>query len=228
MSPNSLVPGRSSRPGSGGREGRKPHREILRSWAWLVSAALGLFCLIPANVRGGDDWVRYAQSRGGASSRTAPRNPYILNKLAPASGSEITADHYFDRDSVGENFPGSGGIVRVWEKYVLRGDFENYEKTLEEVEAGEEKALKRKLTSIDHAWLYRLAINRAAKEVRTLYEINCDSGEFIVLEINLFDIDGRRLAREAAFAMGVWYPVEPGSVMEVLFSRICRQPDPPS
>lgn len=120
-------------------------------------------------------------------------------------------------------FPYPGGIVRVWEKAVVQRETPSYAKAREAVEREEEKRLKRKLTVLDAAKIFPLAINRATKEITTLYEINCDTLEFFIMEGNNYDSAGDRIAREANFDMNLWVAVRPGSVMEVLSKKMCEQ-----
>jgi hypothetical protein len=183
---------------------------------------------------GGDDWVAYAASDPARKAESTLGHSYILNVLVPVSGDAASADHFYDRDSVARSSPGAGGIVRVWERYVLRAETLSYEQTIASVEGAEEKRLGRKVSPIEHARLFPLAVQKATKEVRTLYEINCDSREFIILEVDHYDKDDQRMTRETNFAMGQWYRVEPGTVMDALFRQVCgqaparRAQDPPT
>jgi Surface-adhesin protein E len=171
----------------------------------------------------GEDWIYYAGSRPDLSLESTLKDPYIANRLEPVSEAEAAARHFYDLESVAEGTPGAGGIVRVWEKYVLEKETKSYEETKAEIEREEESKLKRKLTAMDQSWIFPLAVTRATKEIWTLYEINCGSGDFIVLEVNQYDREGNRMTRETNFAREVWYPIQPDTVMQVLSETICRQ-----
>lgn len=168
-----------------------------------------------------DDWILYAASNAGEDPGLASRDWYVLNKKKPVPDIEAMALHYYDRESIGGNFDFPGGIFRVWEKYVVQRNTKSYEEAKAEVEKEEEKRLKRTITALDYARLFPLAVNRATKEVQTLYEINCDSTEFIILEVNHYDKDGNRMTRETNMDMELWYPIESDTVMNVLFQKIC-------
>jgi hypothetical protein len=182
---------------------------------------IGIFLILMSNARA-DDWIFYSASMAGADPGSKLRDWYILNKIKPVPEKEARAYHYFDRESIGGNVGFPGGIFRVWEKYVIQRETKGYEETKAEVEKEEEIRRGKKLNSLDYAWLFPLVVNRAAKEIQTLYEINCDSREFIILEINHYDIDGNRMSRDANMEMDLWYPIEPGTVMEALFQHICQ------
>ncbi len=169
-----------------------------------------------------DEWIFYAASIAGADPGMTLRDWYIMNRIEPLPKKEAGAYHYYDRDSIGGNIGFPGGIFRVWEKYVAQRDTKSYEEAKAEVEKEEEQRLKRKLSALDYGWLFPLAVNRATKEIHTLYEINCDSREFIILEVNHYDKDGKRMTRDTNMEMDLWYPIEPGTVMESLFLQICK------
>jgi hypothetical protein len=185
----------------------------------LLAVALAGFAATEAR---GDDWVFY-----GASFQKEDRGPelrdwYELNRLKPVAQTQATAYHYYDRDSLGYSSPFPGGIVRVWEKAVFQRETKTYEEAKEEVEREEEKRLNRKITIVDYAWLFPIAVKRAAKEITTLYEINCDSKEFFIMEVNSHDKTGDRLTRETIFDKDLWLPIQHGTLMEALSKEICR------
>jgi len=187
----------------------------------MVLMAAGLVAF--AGAARGEEWVFYSGSRLTGDTGPALRDWYGLNRLTPVPEAEAPALHYYDLDSVASNYPYPGGIVRVWEKAVVQRETKSYAKAREEVEREEEKKLKRKLTVLDAAKVFPLAVNRATKEITTLYEINCDTLEFFILEANNYDSEGDRIAREANFDMNLWIAVRPGSVMEVLSKKMCQQ-----
>lgn len=189
--------------------------------SFLILFVMGV-ALFPFILRA-DDWILYAASNAGDDPGMASRDWYVLNKKKPVSDVEAMAFHYYDRESVGGNFDFPGGIFRVWEKYVVQRNTKSYEEAKTEVEKEEERRLKRTITALDYAWLFPRAVNRATKEVQTLYEINCDSGEFIILEVNHYDKDGNRMTRETNMNMELWYPIEPDTVMQAFFQKICRE-----
>jgi len=178
--------------------------------------------LFPIMMRA-DDWILYAASNAGEDPGLASRDWFVLNKQRLLPETEALVLHYYDQESVGGNFNFPGGIFRVWEKYIIQRGTKSYEEAKAEVEKESEKRLKRKITALDYAWLFPLAVNRATKEVQTLYEINCDSSEFIILEVNHYDKDGNRMTREINMNMELWYPIEPETVMEAFFRKICKQ-----
>ncbi len=182
---------------------------------------IGIFFIPVSNARA-DDWVIYSASMAGADPGAKLRDWYVLNRVRPSPKTEARAHHYFDRESIGGNVGFPGGIFRVWEKYVIQKDTKSYEETKAEVEREEEIRLGRKLGALDYAWLFPMVVNRAAKEIQTLYEINCDSKEFIILEINHYDKDGNRMSRDTNMEMDLWYPIESGTVMEAFFQHICQ------
>ncbi len=192
-----------------------------------VKAGLTLFIigmiLVNSSKAGADEWVFYAGSMAGMDPGLKLRDWYILNRIKPLPKAGAGAYHYFDRESIGGNVGFPGGIFRVWEKYVIQRETINYEDAKAEVEREEETKLKRKLRALDYAWLFPLVVNRAAKEIQTLFEINCDSREFIILEVNHYDVDGKRMARDVNMDMKLWYSIEPGTIMDALFQQICRQ-----
>jgi len=170
----------------------------------------------------GDDWVFYGGSIQKEDRGLELKDWYELNRLKPAPKTEATAHHYYDRDSLGYSSPFPGGIVRVWEKAVFQRETKDYEEARMDVEREEEKRLGRKITVLDYAWLFPLAVKRATKEITTLYEINCDSKEFFILEVNSYDKTGDRLTRETIFDKDLWLSIQTGTLMGVLSSEICR------
>jgi hypothetical protein len=188
----------------------------------LLSSLLAVAVLAGIEARA-EDWVFYAGSRPDLSQESTLKEPYIANRIKPVPEPEAIARHFYDAESVAEGTPGWGGIVRVWEKYSLEKETKSYKETKEETEKEEESRLKRKLTAMEQTWIFPLAVTRATKEVWTLFEINCDSGEFIILEVNQYDRTGSRMTRETNFAGQIWYPVQPGTVMQALLKTVCRQ-----
>jgi hypothetical protein len=170
-----------------------------------------------------EEWVYYAGSNMPGDTGPALRDWYGLNRLKPLSESGAQSLHYYDQDSVASNFPIPGGIVRVWEKAVVQKETRAYKDAREEVEKEEEDRLKRKLSVLDMARIFPLAVHRATKEIRTLYEINCDTQEFFIMEGNNYDTVGDRISRETNFDMNLWVAVRPGTVMEVLSKKMCGQ-----
>jgi hypothetical protein len=179
--------------------------------------------LIPFGKAWAHEWVFYAASTAGADPGPKLRDWYILNRIEPVPSEDAGASHYFDRESIGGNIGFPGGIFRVWEKYVVQSETKSYEETKAEVENEEERRLGRKPNSIDYGLLFPLIVNRATKEIHTLYELNCDSREFIILEVNYYDNDGIRMTRDINMDMDLWYPIEQGTVMEALFLQICTE-----
>jgi hypothetical protein len=200
-------------------------REPVKRFLTALGVALMAACVLvaPGTDARAEEWAYYAGSNMPGDTGPALRDWYGLNRLKPLAESEAPALHYYDQDSVASNFPYPGGIVRVWEKAVVQRETPNYAKAKEAVEREEEKRLKRKLTVLDAARIFPLAINRATKEIATLYEINCDTLEFFIMEGNNYDSAGDRIAREASFDMNLWVAVRPGSVMEVLSKKMCDQ-----
>jgi hypothetical protein len=82
--------------------------------------------------------------------------------------------------------------------------------------------LKRKIISLDYGWLFLFAANRATKEVTTLYEINCDTREFFILEVNQYDKAERRMTRETNMDMTLWVAIQPETMMELLTNELCK------
>lgn len=188
----------------------------------VMLAAVGLAVLVNADVQG-DDWVFYGGGSEGETRGSTLRDWYALNRLKPVPKNEATTHHYYDRDSIGSNYPYAGGIVRVWEKAVFQRETKSYEEAREEVEREEETRLNRKLTVLDYAWLFPHAINRATKEIETLYEINCDTGDFIILEVNYYDKAEKRMSRETNMEMTLWVAIRPETMMEVLSQAVCKE-----
>lgn len=168
-------------------------------------------------------WEPYAASSWGRSGHAILNDWYVLNKLVPVgNAAEASALHYIDADSVASSaFEGTGGTVRVWERLVLREVRKPYAEVRAEVEREERRRLGRELTVLDMAAVFPHAVNQAAKEVRTLFEINCESGEFIVLQVDLYDVEGSRMISERNSNMDLWYAVQPGAVMELLAKKVC-------
>jgi Surface-adhesin protein E len=188
----------------------------------VILVVVGLAVLAHAEVRG-DDWVFYGGSREQGVKESALRDWYVSNRLRPLPKNEATAYHYYDRDSIASNYPySSGGIVRVWEKYVFQRETKTYEEARVEIEKEEEKRLKRKINVLDYGWLFPFAANRATKEVTTLYEINCDTGEFFILELNQYDKAERRMTRETNMEMTLWVPIRPETMLELLCKQVCQ------
>ena len=170
----------------------------------------------------GDDWVFYGGSREERVKESTLRDWYVLNRLRPLPKNEATTHHYYDRDSVASNYPYPGGIVRVWEKYVFQRETKTYEEVREGIEKEEEKRLKRKLNTLDYGWLFLFAANRATKEVMTLYEINCDTREFFIMEVNQYDKAEKRMTRETNMEMTLWVVIQPETIMELLRKEVCK------
>ena len=146
-----------------------------------------------------------------------------LNALTPVPKTEARTYHYYDLDSVAPNSPFPGGSVRVWEKSVLQTEIKSYEEAREEIKEEEEARLKRKITVLDYAWLFPLAVNRATKESETSYNRDCDGREFFILEVNNYDKAGKRMTREANMTMDLWFPIQPETMMELLRKEVCTQ-----
>lgn len=189
----------------------------------LVPLMVVFTLLAAAGIQDEAEWEIYAMSAWGQAGQARLGNWYLLNALEPVSDEpEAGARHFLDRSSLASNaYEGTGGTLRVWQKTLLMGITKPYEEARAEIEKEEEKRLGRKLSVLDMAVVFPLAVNRAAKEIRTLFEINCESGEFIVLEMNLYDIEGSRMIRETNSNQDLWYPVQPGSVMDLLARKAC-------
>lgn len=192
---------------------------VLRFAPLLVLVAL----LAGTGVQDEGEWQLYAASGWGRDGHAILNDWYVLNKLIPvAEAAEAAALHYIDPDSVASSaFESTGGTVRVWEKLVFRETTKPYTEVREEVEREERHRLGRELTVLDMAAVFPHAVNQAAKEVRTLFEINCESGEFIVLQVDLYDVEGSRMISERNSNMDLWYAVRPGTVMELLAKKVC-------
>ena len=171
----------------------------------IVAVVVGCSVFASVEVRG-EDWVFYGGSDQGEVRELVLRDWSRLNTLRPVPRTEARTYHYYDRDSVASNSPTPGGIVRVSEKAVLQREMESYEEARDEIRKEEETRLKRKITVLDYAWLFPLAVNRATKESETLYEIDCDGREFFILEVNNYDKTGKRMTREANGAMDLSVP----------------------
>jgi hypothetical protein len=188
----------------------------------LILVIVGLAVLAHAEARG-DDWVFYGGSGEQGVQESALRDWYVSNRLRPLPKNEATAYHYYDRDSIASNYPySSGGIVRVWEKYIFERETKTYDEAREEIEREEEARLKRKISPLDYGWLFLYAANRATKEVTTLYEINCDSKEFFILEVNQYDKAEKRMTRETNMEMTLWVAIQPETMMELLANEVCK------
>ena len=170
-----------------------------------------------------DDWVFYGGSLEGEIKGATLRDWYTLNRLKPVPKEEATAYHYYDQDSIGSNYPYGGGIVRVWERFVLQRETKSYDEAREEIQREEEARLKRKISAMDYAWLFLHTVNRATKQIETLYEINCDTREFFIMEVNYYDRVEKRMSRETNMEMTFWIPVRPETLMEALCEKLCTQ-----
>ena len=169
-----------------------------------------------------DDWVVYSASGAKGERGRALRDWYELNKLEPLPRDGAAALHSYDQDSVASNSPFPGGTVKVWEKMVYQEEKKTYQEAREDVEGEERARLKRKLDVFDMARLFPVAVNRTVKEVTTFYEINCDTGEFFILEVNTYDKTGFRMTREVVSDKYLWSAVRPGTIMEVLSRKLCE------
>jgi len=170
-----------------------------------------------------ENWVFYGASRSQINTESTLMDWYVLNRTIPVSKDQAAVNHFYDRESLTVSSPFSGGIVRVWEKSVLQGPVKSYKEAREEVEREREEQLMRKLTSIDQGWVFPLAVKRATKEIHTLFKINRDSGEFLILEVNYYDSEGERITRELNSVRAVWHHVAAGTIMEELFLRIHKK-----
>ncbi len=191
-----------------------------RKLGWILFS-VGI-CVFAGQQVGNEDWVQYGTSRGEADKGGTVKDWYRLNRVKPVSEAEAAVCHFYDRDSLASSSPYSGGISRVWEKSVVQRATKDYFETKQDIEKQEEERLKRKLTTLDQAWIFPLAVKAATKETHTLFEINCDSREFVILEVNHYDKDGNRMSRESNMDIGTWHPIEPGTMMEALSRQICR------
>ena len=188
----------------------------------VILAIVGFSIFASAEVWG-DDWVFYGGSSQGEVKELILRDWSRLNKFKPVPKTEAKTFHYYDQDSVASNSPFPGGSVRVWEKAVLQREIESYDEAREEIKKEEETRLKRKINVLDYAWIFPLAVNRASKETETLYDIDCDSREFFIFEVNNYDKAGKRMTRETNMAMDLWFPIQPGTMMELLYKEVCKQ-----
>jgi len=187
----------------------------------VILAALVLSVFLCADARG-DDWALYGGSRQGEVHDSTLREWYGLNRFEPVSPEEATSLHYYDRDSVARNSPFPGGIVRVWEKSVIKKETSEYEAAKAEIEAEEAARLKRKITVLDYAWIFPMAVNRATKEIATLYDFNCDTREFFIVEVNTYDKAGKRMTREVIADKYFWSPVRAGTLLDILSLKVCE------
>lgn len=185
-------------------------------------AAVALSISISIDV-GADDWVFYCASGREAPGGSKLNDWYGLNTLRSTPKAGASCYHYYDRESLGASSPFPGGTVRVWEKSVLQRKTETYEEAREAVVKEEAMRRKRPINSLDYAWLFPMAVNRAAKEKATFFEIDCDTERFLVLEGDNYDKAGKRMSRETAFDMELWLPIQPHTVMEALFQSVCKQ-----
>lgn len=194
----------------------------------VKSGALGgiLFilgiCVFAGRQVGDEDWVLYGTSREETDASGTTKDWYRLNRVRPIFQSEAAVHHFYDRNSLASSSPYSGGISRVWEKTVMQRTTNNYFETKQDIEKQEENRLKRKLTTLDQAWIFPLAVKGATKETHTLFEINCDSKEFVILEVNHYDKDGNRMSREQNMDRRTWHPIVTGTLMDALFQKICH------
>jgi hypothetical protein len=190
----------------------------------LVSIILAISLVLLASFSGwGEDWVIYQGSGALAENGAALRDWYTLNWLAPEPRSGASAHHYYDRDSVASNSPFPGGTVRVWEKFAFQRESPTYKEAKEELERLERARLNRTLSVFDMARLFPVAVNRATKEVTTYYEINCDTNEFFILEVNTYDKTGHRMTREVISDKYLWSTIKSETVMEALSRIVCQQ-----
>ena len=187
----------------------------------VILAIVGLSVLASSD-GWAEEWVLYAGSSPVEDEQSGLIDWYASNKLKPASETRATVHHYYDRESVASNSPVGGVIFRVWEKSVTQGEIRTYDETIEEIEKEEEKKLKRRTTILDMARVFPIAVKRAAKEIATLYEINCENGEFYVLEVNTYDKTGQRMTRKLNMDTASWATVHPGTVMELLSKEVCK------
>ena len=188
----------------------------------IIVAVAGLAAVGATGARA-DDWVFYGGSHEGEINRAMLRDWYTLNRLKPVPKDEATAYHYYDQDSVASNAPYPGGIVRVWERFVLQKETKSYDESKEEIQREEEARLKRKISVLDYAWLFLYTVNRATKQIETLYEINCDTKEFFIMEVNYYDRAEKRMSRETNMEMTFWITIRPETMMEALYRRVCEK-----
>lgn len=186
-----------------------------------VLAAFALAILFRVDAQG-HDWVFYCASNREEAAGTTLRDWYGLNTLTCRPKAGASSYHYYDRDSLGAATPFPGGIVRVWEKSVLQKETETYEEARDAIAREEGTRRKRKINELDYAWLFPMAVNRAAKETATLFEIDCDNEKFMVMEGNNYDKVGQRMSRETAFEKELWLPIQPDTVMEALYRNVCQ------
>ena len=106
--------------------------------------------------------------RTGRDKETTLRDWSQLNSLKPVLRTEAKTFHYYNGDSVASNSPFAGGTVRVWEKSVLQRQTKTYEEARQEIQREEEARSKRKISTLDYAWLFPRTVNRASKEITTL------------------------------------------------------------
>ncbi len=168
-----------------------------------------------------DAWLLYGLSQRASADRGRVWDWYALNKLAPSAPDEATAEHYVSEGSLDPSLIAEAAIVRIWERSVFRRPAKPFEEARREVLGEEERRLGRKLGIIDMPGLFPLVVSRAVKEVRTLFEINCYSNEFTILEVNIYDSEGSRMVREAGFNTDIWMPIAPGTLMDAFAKKAC-------
>ena len=188
----------------------------------LVLAAFLLAVFFSTDVMG-IDWVFYCASGREEAKGLTLRDWYGLNSLKCTPKIGASSYHYYDLDSLASNSPFPGGTFRVWEKSVLQKETETYDETRETIIKEEEIRRKRKINELDYAWLFPTAVNRAAKEITTLFEIDCGTERFFILEGDNYDKAGQRMTRETAFDSELRSPIQPKTVMEALFQNVCNE-----
>lgn len=205
--------------------GFKREKNMKSSLARLIFflALFGSAALFGAESRG-EDWVFYAGSAHEEAGGAGLRDWYGINRLKPLPREEAKTDHYYDKDSVAFNSPFPGGTARVWEKSVIRRETKIYEEARGDIWKEEEARLNKKLNPLEAAHLFPDAIKRATKEIKTLFEINCETREATLLEINIYDKAGKRMSREFNRDSTLWFGVQPGTVMDLLQSKACKEP----
>jgi hypothetical protein len=194
----------------------RAHRPKLGIILFAAGAALACCRKLRA-----DDWIFYGASFQAETSSTL-KDWYGLNRLPLVEKDKGNTYHFYDQDSLAASSPLPGSITRIWEKSVVQRETKNYFETKKEIEQEGEKKLQRKITALDQGWIFPLAVKRATKETHTLFEINCGTGEFIILEVNHYDRDGNRMSRETNMDRETWHAIEPGTIMEALSQQICR------
>jgi len=186
----------------------------------LLSTAV-LSVIVCAHARG-DDWVFYGGTRPGKVDDSTLREWYGLNRLNPVPEKEATALHYYDQDSAASNSPFPGGLVRVWEKSILKKETKTYEDVKAEIEKEESAKLNRKISVLDYGRIFPMAVNRATKEITIYLEVNCDTNEYFIKEANTYDKTGKRMTREVISDKYFWSPIRSGTMMDVLSRKVCE------